>query len=394
MSLSTTSPESAHSIAETTRDLLFQPMKMGPYTLPNRIAMAPLTRSRSRQPGNVPTPLNACYYTQRASAAFIITEATQVSLQGQGYAWTPGIHTREQVEAWRRVTDAVHQAGSLIFMQLWHVGRVSHPSLQPDGVLPVAPSAIAPSGDAFVENEQGEGALVPFVTPRALQMIEMPFIVKQFVHGARNALAAGFDGVEIHCANGYLLDQFVNSSSNQRTDDYGGSVENRARLLVEVIEAVREIWGSDRMGVRLSPLGTFNDMGDDDPEVTFGHIAERLSAYDLAYLHVVNPNESGSVATIMKVMREKYDGTLIVAGGFDREKAETWLQQGDADLVAFGRLFLANPDLPERFRQRAHLNTDDPSTYYGGGAKGYTDYPTLAQEGGEEPVPCVDERWR
>jgi len=369
-------------------------MKMGPYTLPNRIAMAPLTRSRSRQPGNVPTPLNACYYTQRASAAFIITEATQVSLQGQGYAWTPGIHTREQVEAWRWVTDAVHQAGSLIFMQLWHVGRVSHPSLQPDGVLPVAPSAIAPSGEAFVENEQGEGALVPFVTPRALQMIEMPFIVKQFVHGARKALAAGFDGVEIHCANGYLLDQFVNSSSNQRTDDYGGSVENRARLLVEVIEAVREIWGSDRMGVRLSPLGTFNDMGDDDPEVTFGHIAERLSAYDLAYLHVVNPNESGSVATIMKVMREKYDGTLIVAGGFDREKAETWLQQGDADLVAFGRLFLANPDLPERFRQRAHLNTDDPSTYYGGGAKGYTDYPTLAQEGGEEPVPCVDERWR
>ena len=195
-------------------------------------------------------------------------------------------------------------------------------------------------------------------------------------------------------ANGYLLDQFVNSSSNTRTDNYGGSVENRARLLVEVIEAVREVWGADRMGVRLSPLGTFNDMGDDDPEATFGYIAERLNAYDLAYLHVVNPDDRDAGASMMKVMREKYRGTLIVAGGFDREKAHAWLQQGNADLVAFGRLFLANPDLPERFRQRANLNADDPSTYYGGGAKGYTDYPTLAQERGEASVPCVDERWR
>ena len=394
MALSTTSPALAQGIDETTRGLLFQPMKMGPYTLPNRIAMAPLTRSRSRQPGNVPTPLNGCYYTQRASAAFIITEATQVSQQGQGYAWTPGIHTQEQVEGWRRVTDAVHQAGSLIFMQLWHVGRVSHPSLQPDGVLPVAPSAIAPSGEAFIENEQGEGALVPFVTPRALQTVEMPYIVKQYVHGARNALVAGLDGVEIHAANGYLLDQFVNSSSNTRTDNYGGSAENRARLLIEVIEAVREVWGADRVGVRLSPLGTFNDVEDDDPEATFGYIAERLNAYDLAYLHVVNPDDRDAGASMMKVMRGKYRGTLIVAGGFDREKAHAWLQQGNADLVAFGRLFLVNPDLPERFRQRANLNADDPSTYYGGGAKGYTDYPTLAQERGEASVPCVDERWR
>ncbi len=394
MSLSTTSPAPSRGIDETSADLLFQPMKIGRYTLPNRIVMAPLTRSRSRQPGNVPTPLNACYYTQRASAAFIITEATQVSQQGQGYAWTPGIHTREQVEAWRRITDAVHKAGGIILMQLWHVGRVSHPSLQPDGVLPVAPSAIAPSGEAFIENEQGEGALVPFVTPRALQTEEIPYIVKQYVHGARNAQVAGFDGVEIHSANGYLLDQFVNSSSNQRTDDYGGSVENRARLLVEVIEAVREVWDSDRVGVRLSPLGTFNDMGDDDPEATFGYIAERLNAYDLAYLHVVNPDDRDAGASMMKVMREKCRGTLIVAGGFDREKAHAWLQQGKAELVAFGRLFLANPDLPERFRQRANLNAGDPSTYYGGGAKGYTDYPTLAQERGEAPVPCVDERWR
>jgi len=356
--------------------------------------MAPLTRSRSRQPGNVPTSLNACYYRQRSSAAFIITEATQVSQQGQGYAWTPGIHTQEQIEGWRLVTEAVHQAGGLIFMQLWHVGRISHPSLQPDGMLPVAPSAIAPSGEAFIENEQGEGALVPFVTPRSLQTEEIPYIVKQYARGAGNALAAGFDGVEIHAANGYLLDQFINSGSNKRNDDYGGSIENRGRLLLEVVETVLEVWGPDRVGVRLSPHGIFNDMGDNDPDTTFGHIAEKLNAYNLAYLHLVNPYDNDSGPKIMKLMREKYRGNLIVAGGFDREMTETWLQEDMADLIAFGRLFLANPDLPERFRERTHLNPDDPSTYYGGGAKGYTDYPTLAQERGEEPRPCVDERWR
>jgi N-ethylmaleimide reductase len=401
MSVSTTSIPQPTTARPAER--LFQPVRLGRYNLPHRIVMAPLTRSRARQPGNVPTPLNACYYAQRASAALIVTEATQVSMQGQGYAWTPGIHSREQVEGWRRITDAVHQAGGLIFMQLWHVGRISHPSLQPDGVLPVAPSAIQPAGQAFIENENGEGALVPFVTPRALACEEMPYLVRQYVRGAKNALSAGFDGVEIHAANGYLLDQFINSSTNQRTDRYGGSTENRARLLIEVVESVCEVWGPDRVGVRLSPLGTFNDIGDDDPETTFGYIAENLNDYRLAYLHLVNPAvaaiekgiEPDARATrMLELIREKYRGTLVIAGGFEHDTSEAWLEHDKADLVAFGRKFIANPDLPDRFRSRAPINADDPSTYYGGGAKGYTDYPTLAQERGEEPKPCVDDRWR
>lgn len=403
MSSPMTSTPSPGTTEQTTSELFLQPVKLGPYTLPHRIAMAPLTRSRSRQPGNIPTSLNACYYVQRASAALLITEATQVSQQGQGYAWTPGIHTHEQVEGWHLVTDAVHEAGGLIFMQLWHVGRISHPSLQPDGMLPVAPSAIRPQGQAFIENAQGEGELVPFVTPRALQIEEMPYLVQQYVRGAKHALAAKMDGIEIHAANGYLLDQFIQSHTNRRTDQYGGSVENRARLLLEVIDAVCDVWGSDRVGVRLSPLSTFNDIGDDAPEATFGYIAERLNSYRLAYLHVVNPamDSKGGIdennfraLQMMDLIREKYRGTLMAAGGFGRETAEAWLQQGKADVIVFGRKFLANPDLPERFRQRAPLHADDPSTYYGGGARGYTDYPTLAQEQGKEPGPCVDERWR
>jgi N-ethylmaleimide reductase len=383
--------------------LLFQPYRLGPYDLPHRIVMAPLTRSRARQPGNVPGPLNACYYAQRASAALIVSEATQVSMQGQGYAWTPGIHSREQVEGWRLVTEAVHRAGGLIFNQLWHVGRISHPCLQPDQMLPVAPSAIKPSGMAFIENENGEGELVPFVPPRALQIEEMPYLVRQFFRGARNAMRAGFDGVEVHGANGYLLEQFMTSGANRRDDAYGGPVENRARLLMEVVETVIEVWGSDRVGVRLSPLSTFNDIADDDPETTFGYVADKLNDYNLAYLHIVNPAaaalEQGTepdprAMAMVDLIRESCRGTLMIAGGFDRDSAEAWLEQGKADLIAFGRKFLANPDLPERFRLRAPLNPDDPSTYYGGGAKGYTDYPTLAQERGEQPWPCVDERWR
>lgn len=365
--------------------------------------MAPLTRSRARQPGNVPTSLNACYYAQRASAAFIISEATQVSMQGQGYAWTPGIHSREQVEGWRLVTDAVHAAGGRIFLQLWHVGRISHPALQPDHMLPVAPSAITPAGDAFIENDRGEGQLVPFVRPRALQIEEMPYIVQQYAHGARNAMAANFDGVEVHGANGYLIDQFISSGTNHRTDAYGGAVGNRARLLMEVVEAVSEIWGPDRVGVRLSPLGSFNDMSDAEPEVTFGTIAQLLSDLRFAYLHIVNPGlaaiEKGKAPDagaeqMLALIREKYSGTLIVAGGFDRDTAEAWLEQSKADLIAFGRKFLANPDLPDRLRMPTGLNADDQSTYYGGGAKGYTDYPSLAQERGEQPKACVDDRWR
>ena len=384
-------------------ELLFKPMRLGRMMLPHRVAMAPLTRSRARQPGNVPTPLNAAYYVQRSSAALIISEATQISMQGQGYAWTPGIHSREQIEGWRLVTDAVHAAGGRIFLQLWHVGRISHPALQPDGMLPVAPSAIRPAGEAFIENDRGEGKLVPFVTPRALEIVEMPYIVQQYERGARHALAAGFDGVEIHSANGYLLDQFINSQTNTRTDTYGGSVGGRSRLLFEVVEAVKRVWEADRVGVRLSPLGTFNDIGDSDPETTFGTIAEQLSGQDLAYLHLVNPatadldqgrEPNPRALAILDLMRAKYRGTLMLAGGFDQDSAEAWLQKGSADIIAFGRKFLANADLPRRLRERAPLNADDPTTYYGGGAKGYTDYPTLEQERGEAPKPCVDDRWR
>jgi N-ethylmaleimide reductase len=394
-------PTGAESQAPT--ELLFQPIKVGRYNLRHRIVMAPLTRSRSRQPGNIPTALNACYYAQRASAALIISEAAQVSMQGQGYAWTPGIHNREQVEGWRLVTDAVHKASGLIFLQLWHVGRISHPSLQPDGMLPVSPSAIKPSGQAFIENEKGEGEFAPFVTPRALQIEEMPYLVRQYVCGARNALEAGFDGVEIHAANGYLLDQFIQSSTNKRTDEYGGPIENRERLLLEVVEAVSEVWRPDRVGVCLSPLGTMNDISDSDPETTFGTVAARLSDYRLAYLHIVNPaiaalekktKPEPIALRMVELMRESYRGTLIMAGGLDQDTAEDWLRQGKADLIAFGRKFLANPDLPERFRRHAPLNADDRSTYYGGGAKGYTDYPSLAQERGEQPKSCVDDRWR
>ena len=387
----------------TTAPAVFQPVKIGRYALPHRIVMAPLTRSRARQPGNVPTLLMASYYAQRATAALIISEATQVSMQGQGYAWTPGIHTQEQVEGWRVVTSAVHGSSGLMFMQLWHVGRISHPALQPDKMLPVAPSALKPDGMAFIENERGEGELVPFVRPRALETAEIPYVVRQYIRGAQNAMAAGFDGIEIHAANGYLIDQFISSRTNKRADQYGGSVDNRSRFLFEIVEALVAIWGADRVGVRLSPLGSFNDIGDDDPETTFGSIAETLSRYGLAYLHFVNPamadlekgQQPGSHAlNMVNLIRKKYRGTLIAAGGFDLTTASGWIEQGRADAIAFGRKFIANPDLPLRLRLGAPLNADDPATYYGGGAKGYTDYPTLAQEKGEMPRAVVDDRWR
>jgi N-ethylmaleimide reductase len=393
-------PRDVHSLDV---DALFQPYRLGPFNLPHRIVMAPLTRSRARQPGNVPDTLAACYYVQRASAALIVSEATQVSMQGQGYAWTPGIHSHEQVSAWRKVTKAVHQENGLLFSQLWHVGRISHPTLQPDNMLPVAPSPITPEGNAFIENERGEGELVPFVRPRALVLDEMPYLVGQYERAAKNAQAAGFDGVEIHAANGYLLDQFIETSTNMRTDVYGGAVSNRARLLFEIIEALLPIWGPDRVGVRLSPLGKMNDIRDDNPEATFGYLAEQLSRYGLAYLHIVNPaveqmqnrkEPDPRALSMAKLIRSRYRGTLVVAGGFDAESAARWLRDGLADLIAFGRKFLANPDLPERLRKGAPLNTDDPTTYYGGGATGYTDYPTLPQETGEQPKACVDQRWR
>ena len=304
---------------------------------------------------------------------------------------------------WREVTELVHRAGGRIFLQLWHVGRISHPSLQPDGMLPVAPSSIVPAGEAFIEDESGGGALVPFVAPRALQTEEIPYVVQQYVLGAKNAMSAGFDGVEVHAANGYVLDQFLNSTTNHRTDEYGGSTENRARLLLEVVQAVSDVWEPDRVGVRLSPLGEFNDMCDANPKETIGYVVSRLNEIGLAYLHVVRPRipeadkgtwDDSEAQSMMRLVRDRYQSTLIVAGGFSGEEAEEWVEGGRADLIAFGRKFLANPDLPHRLRIGATLNADDPTTYYGGGAKGYTDYPNLEQEQGKQPMLCVDERWR
>ena len=354
---------------------LFTPILLGPYELPNRMIMAPLTRNRAG-PGNVPQPLNARYYEQRASAGLIITEASQVSPQGVGYPATPGIHSSEQVQGWRQVTSAVHAQGGRIFLQLWHVGRISHPSLQPDDALPVAPSPVRPEGQAVTY--QG---LKPFVTPRGLDIGEIPEIVEQFRAGARNAMAAGFDGVEIHAANGYLLDQFLRDGSNHRADAYGGAVENRARLLLEVVAAVSEVWGSDRVGVRISPLNPFNDMQDARPRDTFGYVADRLGPCGLAYLHVVEAGgpdtTSEDIEEVRARIRAGYPGLYMANGGYDRKRANAVLAQGRADLVSFGVLFLANPDLPERFRQDAPLNPPDTATFYGGSEKGYTDYPRL-----------------
>ena len=355
---------------------LFTPVSLGRHALPNRIVMAPLTRNRAGE-GNIPRAMNAEYYAQRASAGLIISEASQVSPQGVGYPLTPGIHSQEQVAGWRLVTDAVHQRGGLIFLQLWHVGRISHPSLQPDGQLPVAPSALRPEGEAVTY--QG---LQPFVTPRALGSDELPGIVEQFRAAARNALAAGFDGVEIHAANGYLLDQFLRDGSNHRTDAYGGARENRTRLLCEVTDAVADVWGADRVGVRISPLNPFNSIYDSDPDQTFRYVAHRLQAFGLAYLHVVESASDGVHTSDQQVdwrsLRATFGGLYMANGGYDRERANTALASGSADLISFGTLFLANPDLPERFSSGADLNAPDPETFYGGDARGYLDYPFLS----------------
>ncbi|RMH50404.1 MAG: alkene reductase [Bacteroidetes bacterium] len=350
---------------------LLEPFELGPLHLPNRIVMAPMTRNRAT--GTLPNEMMATYYRQRVSAGLIITEATQVDPMGQGYPNTPGIHSEEQVAAWRKITEAVHEAGGRIYLQLWHVGRISHSSFH-GGRLPVAPSAVAPSGQAFT----ADGRMVPFETPRALELDEIPEIITQFAHGARQARAAGFDGVEIHGANGYLLDQFLQTSANRRTDAYGGSVENRARLLLEVTDAVVDVWGPGRVGVRLSPAGGFNDMADDDPAATFGYVAEALSERPLAYLHGVEGQLPDGLP-VSTLLRRHYDGVLVMAGGFDRDSGEEALQQGRADLIAYARLFLANPDLPERFARNAPLNEPDRNTFYGGGAEGYIDYPTLEE---------------
>jgi N-ethylmaleimide reductase len=358
---------------------LLSPIALGPYTLANRLVMAPLTRNRAAA-GLVPSALNATYYAQRASAGLIITEASQITPEGMGYPDTPGIYSAEQVVGWQAVTQAVHQQGGRIFLQLWHVGRISHPSLQPNGALPVAPSAIAPAGMASTYT--GEQ---PFVTPRALATEEIPLIVEHYQQAAKNALAAGFDGVEVHSANGYLLDQFLHDGSNHRTDEYGGSVENRARLTLQVIEAVVGIWGSDRVGIRLSPSGTFNDMADSDPKTVFTYLVSALNAFDLAYIHLIEPrSDAGSAANAMELtsryFRSIYQGVIISAGGYDQAMGEEAIASGDADLIAYGRWFISNPDLPKRFALGADLNPYDRSTFYGGGERGYTDYPALQLE--------------
>lgn len=354
---------------------LFTPLQLGPYTMKNRMVMAPLTRNRVGREG-IPGDMNVLYYRQRAGAGLILTEATCISPQGVGYPSTPGIWNGAQVAGWSRVTEAVHDRGGRIFCQLWHVGRISHPSLQPGGELPVAPSAVRAAGEAHTYS-----GMQPFVTPRALDRSELAGIVESYRVAARNAMAAGFDGVEVHAANGYLLDQFLRDGTNRRDDDYGGEVDNRARLLLEVIEAVSGVWGSPRVGVRLSPLNPFNDMRDSHPEATFGRVVELLNSLDLGYLHITEwgrdvPDAAGPWFEPLS-LRAIWNGVFMTNGGYDKARASAVLGTGRADLVAFGALYIANPDLDQRFALDAPLNVPDPATYYGGDERGYTDYPFL-----------------
>ncbi|PTL85927.1 alkene reductase [Vitiosangium sp. GDMCC 1.1324] len=355
---------------------LLSPFRLGRLELKNRLVMAPMTRSRALVDGNVPNPLAATYYQQRASAGLLITEATQVSPQGVGYIRTPGMHSPQQVAGWRKVTDSVHAVGGVIFAQLWHVGRVSHPDFH-DGQLPVAPSALSYEGEVFTFKGKTR-----IVTPRALETGEIPGIVEQFRRAAENAREAGFDGVELHGSNGYLLDQFLRDGSNQRTDAYGGSIENRARFPLEVARAVVGIWGAERVGYRLSPQSfPYAGMTDSTPAETFTYMARELSRLGLGYLHVTEAVSGNAVPSteqrITPLLRKAFQGTLIVNGGYDARAGEEALARGEADLVAYGVPFLANPDLPERFRREAPLNPPDAATFFTGEEKGYTDYPAL-----------------
>ncbi|MBW4450877.1 MAG: alkene reductase [Spirirestis rafaelensis WJT71-NPBG6] len=354
--------------------LLFTPIQLGDYTLPNRMVMAPMTRLRAIE--SIPNSLMATYYTQRVSAGLIVTECTMVSPLSLGYMNCPGIYTEEQVAGWRLVTDAVHEKGGRIFLQLWHSGRVSHPSLL-DGQLPVAPSAIAGVGELHTS-----AGKVSLETPRALETHEIPEIVEQFRLGAENAKAAGFDGVELHGAFGYLIDQFLQDGSNQRTDEYGGSIEKRSRFMLEVVQAVASVWGANRVGIKLSPSNTFYGMHDSNSKETFTYAINALNSFGLAYLHLMEPNEvdlktRDVMNPVTPYFRQIFKGTLITNGGYDNLKGDRILAKGDADLVSFGKLFLANPDLPKRFQENAQLNTPDPKTFYAPDAKGYTDYPLL-----------------
>jgi N-ethylmaleimide reductase len=354
---------------------LFESFKLGPITLPNRLVMAPLTRNRAIPPGMVPNPLAVDYYGQRASAGLLITEASQVSQQGQGYQDTPGIYSKEQVEGWRKVTDRVHERGGRIFIQIWHVGRISHTLLQADGGKPVAPSAIRAKGKTFVN-----GTFADVSEPRALELSEIAGVIDDFKRGAANALAAGFDGVEIHGANGYLLDQFAKDGTNKRTDAYGGGIENRAKLMLEVSKAVAAEAGADRTGIRISPVTPANDVSDSNPQPLFDYIVDGLEALKLTYIHVIEGATGGprDIAPFdYASLRRRFKRAYIANNGYDFELANKQLATGAADLIAFGKPFISNPDLVERLKQRAPLNEWDKATFYGGGAKGYTDYPML-----------------
>jgi N-ethylmaleimide reductase len=356
---------------------LFEPFKLGPISLPNRLVMAPLTRNRAIPPGMVPSPLAIEYYGQRASAGLLVSEATQVSQQGQGYQDTPGIYSREQVAGWRKVTDRVHERGGRIFLQLWHVGRISHVSLQQNNQAPVAPSAIRAKGKTFVD-----GTFADFSEPRALRLEEIPGIIESFKRGTANALEAGFDGVEIQGANGYLLEQFAKDGTNKRTDAYGGSIENRARLMLEISKAVAAEAGPGRTGIRISPVTPANDISDSNPQPLYDYIVDHLSALKLVYLHVVEGATGGQrdIAPFdYGSLRKRFKGAYIGNNGYDFELATKVLAADAADLIAFGKPFISNPDLVERLKAGAPLNAFDKATFYGGDAKGYTDYPALGE---------------
>jgi N-ethylmaleimide reductase len=362
---------------------LFSPLKVGPYQLEHRLMMAPLTRMRAAKPALAPRPLNADYYTQRTTpGGLIIAEASPVLATGFGNPGVPGIYSEPQVEGWRAVVDAVHAKGGVIFLQLWHVGRVSHSSFQPGGALPVAPSAVAISAEYKAMTADGKAAA--YETPRALETGEVAGIVEAFRQAARNAKAAGFDGVEIHGANGYLIEQFLQSRSNLRTDQYGGGIENRVCFLMQVTQAVIEVWGADRVGVRLSPYGVANDSGEADPMPLYTHAIQSLNPLGLAYLHFIEPRSSGAgraevnhqnVPSAMVLFRPVWKGVLISAGGFTGEAADAAIAAGHADAIAFGRIFISNPDLPRRLRHGYPLTPYNRATFYGGEEKGYTDYP-------------------
>ncbi len=369
------------------REILFESTQLGPYTLKNRIVLPPLTRSRSSQPGNIPNDLMAEYYRQRAGAGFMVTEGTQIEPRGQGYAWTPGIHSPEQVEGWRKVTAAVHAEGGIIFAQLWHVGRVSHNSLQPGGAAPVAPSAIvADNVKVFVETGPGQGALTEPSVPRALTTAEVKELVQLYAQAARNALDAGFDGVELHCANGYLVNQFISAHTNRRTDEYGGPLQNRLRFLREVVQAVADVVGKERLGVRFSPLfaSTEEDrvylgLVEEDPHETYIEAIKVLEQVGIAYVSLAEAdwdNAPELPETFRNDVRSNFSGKILYAGKYNVERGVRVVKAGWGDLIAFGRPFIANPDLPERIAQGWPLNAVDPATMYGGTDKGYTDYPS------------------